>query len=110
MGTDLPLKSKNLQLSTPIIHLKPYLCRPKISTMARVCQVTGKKPITGNKVSHSNIKTKRRFLPNLQTKRYFLAEEDKWVTLKVSSEAIRTINKNGLFAVVKKLRAAGEKI
>lgn len=82
----------------------------KISTMARVCQVTGKKPITGNKVSHSNIKTKRRFLPNLQTKRYFLAEEDKWVTLKVSSEAIRTINKNGLLSVVKKLRAAGEKI
>ncbi len=110
MGTDLGLKSKNLALSTPIIHLKPYLCRPKISTMARVCQVTGKKPITGNKVSHSNIKTKRRFLPNLQTKRYFLAEEDKWVTLKVSSEAIRTINKNGLFAVIKKLRAAGEKI
>ena len=78
--------------------------------MARVCQVTGKKPITGNKVSHSNIKTKRRFLPNLQTKRYFLAEEDKWVTLKVSSEAIRTINKTGLLSVVKKLRAAGEKI
>ncbi|MBS1513313.1 50S ribosomal protein L28 [Ferruginibacter sp.] len=78
--------------------------------MARVCQVTGKKPITGNKVSHSNIKTKRRFLPNLQTKRYFLAEEDKWVVLKVSSEAIRTINKNGLMSVVKQLRAAGEKI
>lgn len=78
--------------------------------MARVCQVTGKKPITGNKVSHSNIKTKRRFLPNLQTKRYFLAEEDKWVTLKVSSEAIRTINKNGLLSVVKKLRAEGVKI
>ena len=78
--------------------------------MARVCQVTGKKPITGNKVSHSNIKTKRRFLPNLQTKRYFLAEEDKWITLKVSSEAIRTINKNGLFSVVKQLRIAGEKI
>ena len=77
---------------------------------ARVCQVTGKKPITGNKVSHSNIKTKRRFLPNLQTKRYFLAEEDKWIILKVSSEAIRTINKNGLLSVVKKLRAAGEKI
>jgi large subunit ribosomal protein L28 len=78
--------------------------------MARVCQVTGKRPITGNKVSHSNIKTKRRFLSNLQTKRYFLAEEDKWVTLKVSSEAIRTINKNGLFSVVKQLRASGEKI
>ncbi len=78
--------------------------------MARVCQVTGKKPITGNKVSHSNIKTKRRFLPNLQTKRYFLAEEDTWVTMKVSSEAIRTINKNGLYAVVKQLRAEGVKI
>lgn len=82
----------------------------KFSIMARVCQVTGKKPITGNKVSHSNIKTKRRFLPNLQTKRYFFAEEDKWITLKVSSEAIRTINKNGLLSVVKELRAAGEKI
>ena len=78
--------------------------------MARVCQVTGKKPITGNKVSHSNIKTKRRFLPNLQTKRYFLAEEDKWFVLKVSSEAIRTINKNGLMSVVKGLRAEGVKI
>jgi large subunit ribosomal protein L28 len=78
--------------------------------MARVCQVTGKRPITGNKVSHSNIKTKRRFLPNLQTKRFFLAEEDKWVTLKLSSDAIRTINKNGLYSVVKELRAAGVSI
>lgn len=78
--------------------------------MARVCQVTGKRPITGNKVSHSNIKTKRRFLPNLQTKRYFLAEEDKWITIKLSSEAIRTINKNGLYNVVKKMRAEGAKI
>jgi large subunit ribosomal protein L28 len=78
--------------------------------MARVCQVTGKRPITGNTVSHSNIKTKRRFLPNLQTKRFFLVEEDRWVTLKVSSEAIRTINKNGLSAVVKEMRANGAKI
>ena len=78
--------------------------------MARVCQVTGKKPMTGNKVSHSNIKTKRRFLPNLQTKRYFLAEENRWVTLKVSSEAIRTINKNGLLSVVKQMRLAGAKV
>jgi large subunit ribosomal protein L28 len=78
--------------------------------MARVCQVTGKRPITGNTVSHSNIKTRRRFLPNLQKKRYFLAEEDKWITLKVSSEAIRTINKNGLLSVVKDLRAKGAKI
>jgi len=101
---------KNTLHETLFIQLIPYLCRPKIRNMARVCQLTGKKPITGNKVSHSNIKTKRRFLPNLQTKRYFLAEEDKWVTLKLSSEAIRTINKNGLYSVVKELRAAGEKI
>ncbi|MCE2834705.1 MAG: 50S ribosomal protein L28 [bacterium] len=78
--------------------------------MARVCQVTGKRPITGHKVSHSNIKSKRRFLPNLQTKRFFLAEEDKWVTLKLSSEAIRTINKNGLYPVIKQLRAEGVNI
>ena len=78
--------------------------------MARVCQVTGKVPVTGHHVSHSNIKTKRRFLPNLQTKRFFLAEEDKWVTLKVSTDAIRTINKRGLYNVVKELRARGEKI
>ena len=100
------------QSNDEVLNLKCFLtfAVQKISTMARVCQVTGKKPITGNKVSHSNIKTKRRFLPNLQNKRYFLAEEDKWVTLKVSSEAIRTINKNGLLSVVKGLRAAGEKI
>ena len=78
--------------------------------MARVCQVTGKRPIVGNTVSHSNIKTKRRFLPNLQTKRFFFVEEDRWITLKVSSEAIRTINKNGLSAVIKKMKAEGVKI
>ncbi|MCS3799187.1 50S ribosomal protein L28 [Niastella sp. CF465] len=78
--------------------------------MARVCQVTGKVPVTGHKVSHSNIKTKRRFLPNLQTKKFYLAEEDKWITLKLSTEGIRTINKRGLLPVVKELRAKGEKI
>ena len=78
--------------------------------MARVCQVTGKTPIGGNKVSHSNIKTKRRFLPNLQTKKFYLVEEDKWVTLKVSADAIRTINKKGLYSVIKELRAKGEKV
>ncbi len=78
--------------------------------MARVCQITGKVPVSGHSVSHSNIKTKRRFLPNLQTKRFFLAEEDKWITLKVSSEGLRTINKNGLYSVVKQLRADGVKI
>lgn len=78
--------------------------------MARVCQVTGKVPMTGNKVSHSNIKTKRRFLPNLQTKRFYMAEEDKWITLKLSAEGIRTINKNGLYTVVKGLRKKGQHI
>jgi len=78
--------------------------------MARVCQVTGKTPIGGNKVSHSNIKTKRRFLPNLQKKKFYLVEEDKWVTLKLSTQGIRNINKKGLLTVVKELRAQGEKI
>ena len=78
--------------------------------MARVCQVTGKKPLTGNSVSHSNIKTKRRFLPNLQTKRFFFAEEDRWVILKVSTEALRTINKNGLSTVIKEMRLKVSKI
>jgi large subunit ribosomal protein L28 len=78
--------------------------------MSRVCQVTGKRPVSGNKVSHSNIKTKRRFLPNLMTKRFFLAEEDKWITLKLSATGIRTINKNGLLTVIKKMRAQGAKV
>ena len=78
--------------------------------MARVCQVTGKIPLGGHKVSHSNIKTKRRFLPNLQTKKYYLAEKDKWITLKVSTAGIRTINKRGLYNVVKELRAKGQHI
>ncbi|MFN4006911.1 MAG: 50S ribosomal protein L28 [Chitinophagaceae bacterium] len=78
--------------------------------MARVCQVTGKKPIGGHYVSHSNIKTKRRFLPNLQTKRFYYAEEDRWITLKLTADALRTINKNGLATVIKELRAKGEKI
>ncbi len=91
--------------------LNTYLCTPKfLFIMARVCQVTGKTPIGGHKVSHSNIKTKRRFLPNLQKKKFYLVEEDKWITLKLSTDALRTINKNGLYAVVKELRARGEKI
>lgn len=78
--------------------------------MARVCQVTGKRPMVGHKVSFSNKKALRRFMPNLQVKRMYLAEEDKWITLKLSTEALRTINKNGLMATVKQLRAEGHKI
>lgn len=75
--------------------------------MARVCQVTGRKPVVGHKVSFSNKKAKRRFLPNLQTKRFFYAEEDRWITLKLTADSIRTINKNGLGTIVKELRAKG---
>ncbi len=75
--------------------------------MSKVCQLTGKRPITGNNVSHSKRRTKRRFLPNLQKKRFFIPEKDKWVTLKVSTSAIRTINKLGVFAYLKKLERKG---
>ena len=75
--------------------------------MSRVCELTGKKMIVGNKVSHSNIKTKRRFYPNLQTKRFFIPEEDKWITLKVSTSALRTINKKGIAACLKEAREKG---
>lgn len=75
--------------------------------MARVCEITGKRPRVGNNVSHANNKTKRKFYPNLQKKRFYIPEEDKWVTLKVSTSAIRTINKNGIAAVLKKARKNG---
>jgi large subunit ribosomal protein L28 len=75
--------------------------------MSRICELTGKKMIVGNLVSHSNIKTKRRFYPNLQTKRFFIPEEDKWITLKVSTSALRTINKNGITACLKEAREKG---
>lgn len=75
--------------------------------MSRICEVTGKRPRVGNNVSHSNIKTKRKFYPNLQTKRFYIPEEDKWVTLKVSTSALRTINKKGITAVLKDARKKG---
>lgn len=75
--------------------------------MARVCDITGKRVQVGNNVSHANNKTKRKFYPNLQKKRFYLPEEDRWITLKVSTSALRTINKNGLNAVLKKARENG---
>jgi len=75
--------------------------------MSRVCQLTGKKPMVGHKVSHSNVKTKRRFLPNLFTKRFFMPEVNQWVTLKVCASAIRTIDKKGLYEYLKELKAQG---
>jgi len=75
--------------------------------MSRVCQLTGKRPIAGNNVSHSNRRTKRRFLPNLHKKKVYIPEVDRWVNLKISSTALRTINKLGVYAYLKKLEAKG---
>lgn len=75
--------------------------------MAKVCDLTGKRPISGHKVSHSNIKTKRRFYPNLHHKRFFIPEENRWVSLKVSTSALRTINKLGIYGYIKKLEKKG---
>jgi len=79
-------------------------------TMARVCQVTGKRPITGNNVSHANNKTRRRFIPNLQTRRFWVESENRWVRLRVSAKALRTIDKKGIDAVLAEMRARGEAV
>lgn len=76
--------------------------------MARVCQVTGKRPQVGHKVSHANNKTKRRFLPNLQYRRFWLETENRWVRIRVSNAALRLIDKVGIDQVVADLRARGE--
>ena len=75
--------------------------------MSRVCQLTGKRPTTGNNVSHSNRKTKRRFLPNIQKKRSYIPETGEWVTLKICAKALRNINKLGIYAYLKKLQDKG---
>ncbi len=75
--------------------------------MSRVCQITGKRTRVGNNVSKANNKTKRKFYPNLQKKKFYIPEEDRWITLKVSTSALRTINKNGITAVLKKAKDKG---
>lgn len=75
--------------------------------MSRVCQVTGKKVLVGNNVSHSKRRTKRKFLPNLFKKKFYLPEEDRWISLTVSANGIRTINKNGLNAALKNAKTEG---
>ncbi len=76
--------------------------------MSRVCQVTGKKPMKGNLVSHANNKTKRTFLPNLHYRRFWVESENRWIRLRVSTNALRTIDKNGIDAILADLRAKGE--
>ena len=78
--------------------------------MARVCQVTGKAPMVGNNVSHANNKTKRRFLPNLQRRRFWVESENRWVNLRLTNAALRTIDKNGIDVVLAGMRARGEHV
>lgn len=75
--------------------------------MSKVCEISGKRPRVGNNVSHANNKVKRRFNPNLQKKKFYIPEEDRWVTIRVSVSMLRTINKNGIFAEIKKARLKG---
>ncbi|HEU4487545.1 MAG TPA: 50S ribosomal protein L28 [Povalibacter sp.] len=75
--------------------------------MSRVCQITGKKPMTGNRVSHANNKRRRRFLPNLHTQRFWLESERRFVSLRLSTKGLRTVEKNGIEKVVAELRAQG---
>ena len=76
--------------------------------MARVCQVTGKKPMVGHQVSHANNKTKRRFMPNLQYRRFWVESENRWVRLRLTTAGLRTVDKLGIDAVLADLRARGE--
>ena len=75
--------------------------------MSKVCQVTGKRPIVGNNVSHANNKTKRRFLPNLQYRKFWVESENRWIRLRISNAALRTIDKKGIDVVIAELRAEG---
>ena len=76
--------------------------------MARVCQVTGKRPMVGNKVSHANNKTKRRFLPNLHYRRFWVESENRWIRLRITNAALRLIDKKGIDTVLSDMRARGQ--
>ncbi len=78
--------------------------------MSRVCQVTGKRPMAGNNVSHAHNKTRRRFLPNLQTHRFWVESENRWVRLRTTAKGMRIIDKKGIDAVLKDIRARGENV
>jgi large subunit ribosomal protein L28 len=78
--------------------------------MSRICQVTGKKPMLGNNVSHANNKTRRRFLPNLQYRRFWVEAENRWVSLRVSQAGLRTIDRKGIETVLAEIRARDKEI
>ncbi len=95
----------------PLIGWDGLFCRPGSDwsvLMARVCEVTGKGPMTGNNVSHANNKTKRRFLPNLQYRRFWVETENRWIRLRISNAGLRLIDKNGIDSVLADLRARGQ--
>jgi len=78
--------------------------------MTRECEVTGKRPVSGNKVSHANNHTKRRFLPNLQNRKFWVESENRWVSMRISNAALRTIDKLGIDVVIAKMRSDGKKV
>lgn len=97
-----------MSIQIKCFSLHPLLQLGKtINTMSRVCQITGKSVMVGNNVSHSNRKTKRKFYPNLLTKKFYIPEQDGFITLKISAAALRTINKKGISACLKEAREKG---
>jgi large subunit ribosomal protein L28 len=103
----LPVSRKSLPPGRCLAGYAGFFRR---TIMARVCQVTGKGVMSGNNVSHANNKTKRRWLPNLHERRFWVPSEKRWVKLRVSSQALRTIDKNGIESVLAELRARGERV
>jgi len=103
----LPGSGINLPLHRPVFGAGTNF---EDLTMSRVCQVTGKRPVSGNNVSHAHNKTRRRFLPNLHHHRFWVESENRWVRLRVSSKGMRIIDKKGIDAVLAEMRARGEKV
>jgi large subunit ribosomal protein L28 len=96
-GGEAPLSPKSLKFV-------------KVIYMSRVCEVTGKRPGVGNRVSHANNKKRRRFLPNLHTQRFWLETEKRWVTLRLTTNGMRTVEKKGIEKVVAELRGKGRRL
>jgi len=89
--------------------IAPFL-NSRSTEMPRVCSITGKKPMVGNNVSHANNKTKRRFLPNLQKRRFWVESENRWISMRVSTAGLRTIDRKGIDVVLADLRAQGVRV
>lgn len=111
-GLPPPVQTGEVRLTGTLLLSRDFSagsrCNYRSVLMARVCEVTGKKPMVGNNVSHANNKTKRRFLPNLQYRRFWVESENRWVRLRVSSAALRLIDKNGIDSVLADMRARGQ--